>query len=111
MNTIKFQIAAYTPRHEKLWESRPDGSFVAEVYTTAGVVKVFTFKGDEMHDAFTTLEVYLDDEIHHSRLPRHYHQRWIRRIASEFAWQVIQSLSANKRHHLARLFGGDHETI
>lgn len=81
------EIRCYHPRHEKLWTDNGDGSFSAHVYTDHGVVEVFTFIGDARHRAFTNLHLYLAPNVYHATLPRHYHHRWLRRLAYQFAAQ------------------------
>ena len=88
--SINFDIHSWRPRHEKKWDHNDDGSLSAEIYTDAGVVSVFTFPGDDRHREFTSLEVYYSGETHLATLPKHYHERWLRRLASEFAYRVMQ---------------------
>lgn len=87
--SINFEIQSWRPRHEKKWEHRDDGSQSAEIYTDAGVVSVFAFPGDDRREGFTSLEVYYSGETHLATLPKHYHERWLRRLAFEFAYQVM----------------------
>lgn len=83
----ELQISCYYPRREKRWKDNGDGSFSADVYTDHGVVEVFTYVGGERHRAFTNLHLYLAPHIYHATLPRHYHHRWLRRLAYKFADQ------------------------
>lgn len=82
-----FEIRCYYPHREKGWKDNGDGSFTTHVYTDHGVVEVFTYVGDVRQSAFTNLHLYLAPQIYHATLPRHYHQRWLRRLAYHFAEQ------------------------
>jgi hypothetical protein len=54
------------------------------------VVEVFSYKGDARSGAFTNLEMWLSPHSYHVRLPRHYHDRWLGRLAHRFAWECAQ---------------------
>jgi hypothetical protein len=75
----------------KSYRLDPDGTGKAEIYAArGGIVELFTFKGggDPHHDAFTSLEMYFNGHVWHCRLDRHYHPRWWRRLAEQFAFDV-----------------------
>ena len=82
------EVKSYYPGQHKRWNRKPDGSVAAELYTHHGVVKVFTFPGDDQHEAFTSLEIYIAPQVYHARLSRYYHERWLMRIANDFGWQA-----------------------
>jgi hypothetical protein len=79
------KIKRYEPELERLWEHRTDGSFRAWIYTSLGLVEFFTFPGDERYRAFTNLQMYIAPNVYASAIPRHYHDRWARRLARQFA--------------------------
>jgi hypothetical protein len=88
-------LERYEPRHEKLWHNRADGGFEARIYTDEGIVDVFSFPGDGRHQAFCKFEMFIHPHVYTRRLPRHYHQRWIRRLAYQFAWDCSKHASEN----------------
>jgi len=89
-------VEFYNPRREKQWvENATDGTIEAEIYEYYGVVRVFTFAGDARTEAFTRLEMWLWPCVYYARLPRAYHARWLRRLASKFSRQCHE---LNKEH-------------
>lgn len=75
----------YEPSHEKLWKHGDNGLFEAHIYTQFGLVELFTYPGDTKHDAFTSLTMYFPPHVYFRLIDRHYHPRWARRLAREFA--------------------------
>jgi hypothetical protein len=87
----QFEIKNYPAKLLK-WEKDRHGSRIAEIATiNGGVVKVFSFPGNEKIEAFTSLETYLEGDCYHATLPRHYHDRWIGRLAEDFAFDVART--------------------
>lgn len=88
-------IGNYKPRGEREWEPNSSaGCGRAQIHTAFGLVNLFTFRGDERHEAFTSLETFWFGRIYHARLSRHYHQRWWRRLARQFS-QACNAEAAN----------------
>lgn len=81
------EIKHYRPRNHKFW-SVDEGR--AEIYGEEHVIFLFTYPGGEHGDAFTTLELYRNGKVFRCRFPRHYKDRWWRRIATDFEWDVIK---------------------
>ncbi len=86
------EITRWVPRGERLWKADPaDGSTTARIYTYYGVVELFTFPGgcpgnsQIFHKAFTSMSLWIYPHEYSKRIHRHYHDRWLRRIANDFA--------------------------
>jgi hypothetical protein len=79
------EVERYRPRREKQWDRANDGTVDATIYTKNGLVEVFTYPGGERGAAFTSLEMYIAPYVYDCILPRHYHERWLRRLAKHFA--------------------------
>lgn len=90
MSNPTLQIKRYEPRNEKEWKNNGDGSTNAKIYTDDVIVEVFTYPGGQHGGAFTHLELFIYPHMYYARLPRHYHSRWLRRLAYEFAWQCAK---------------------
>ena len=88
---MQLMVESYTPRRHPKWEWHETG-WDCELYEEAGVIKVFTHEGGHQSDPFTRIELWVgeDDTLYYARLGRAYNERWIRRIAREFAHQVRQ---------------------
>lgn len=86
----------YRPSEPQPTYDKDDGSIRLEVHTVTGVVRVFTYPGGVHGSDFTTLHVYRgrDGRLYHTRLPRHYHERWLRRLAYAFSDQVEEVANA-----------------
>ncbi len=88
-------LERYEPRNDKLWNKRADGAIEARIYTVAGIVEVFTWPGDAQNPAFCKLQMFVHPHIYIRRLPRHYHERWIRRLAYRFSRDCKKASSVN----------------
>lgn len=81
----KFKAHDTWRRHESGWDAR----FYFWFYDL-GEVKVFTHDGlSQKCDAFTTIETTVGDQRYIQRYNRAYHKRWLYRLASEFACNVV----------------------
>jgi hypothetical protein len=79
----------WRPRNSREeWRIDSYGGRVAEIYTAIGVVKVYSFKGDEKTKPFTRLQGFVFPRIYLRSVNRHYSDRWIVRLASKFARDV-----------------------
>lgn len=100
-NTINpDKIERWRPTHEKKWERKGD-EFRADLYTDQGVVELFVYHGGVHGVPFTHMQIYISPHVFTVRLPRAYHQRWARRLASEFAWRCQQSLKTRNEDQQA----------
>ncbi len=94
MKRVKMDISYWRHRYKEAWRRNLEsGSITAQIYTEQGVVEVFTFPGDHQHEAFTRLKLWLHPHHFTCTLPRHYHERWLRRLAHWFAWDCQQMKS------------------
>lgn len=96
MPEINFgKINRWEPRQERLWKPRADGSFECVIECEEGVVELFTFPGSQTQRAFTNLKMWIHPHRYDVTLRRHYHERWIRRLAREFAWACQRMADRN----------------
>lgn len=89
--TPKMTIKRYAPLSEKKWSIDQHGSRVAKLYTCYGLIEVYSFPGDDKQGAFTSLETYAYPHVYHATLPRHYHDRWLMRLAMDFGCRVYNA--------------------
>jgi hypothetical protein len=88
--------AARVGRWELVDDGRGTKARDAEFRREHGVVKVFSYAGGEHTGPFTSFEMYIHPYAYYARLPRHYHDRWLGRLARQFDWQCYQ-LSKKER--------------
>lgn len=88
---LSLEVGRYLPRLKKEWKRNSDGSISAQIYTSDGIVELFTFPGDERCRAFTHLTMYLSPYVY-----RCFHERWLRRVARQFAVQCEQMARADR---------------
>jgi hypothetical protein len=84
------KIDRWKPRTPKRWERDQHGSRIATLRLEQGVVEVYSFPGDEKQKAFTALEMFIWPHAYQISLKRHYHDRWIPRLARDFAWRCYR---------------------
>lgn len=82
------------PHLHKEWKRTAEGARSAKLYTDNGLVEIFAFPGGQIggkpHRAFTSLEMYLHPYVYQVTLPRCYHDRWLMRLAADFAFTCKQ---------------------
>jgi hypothetical protein len=81
------KIERYVPRYEPLWKMDGHGARHAHLFTEEGLVEVYSFPGDDRTEPFTSLNMYLHPHIYSQRFGRSYHDRWLMRLAKDFAWE------------------------
>ena len=88
---VEMKIQSYRPKSHRKWDHHDTG-VDCELYHEVGLIHVFTHYGSKGCNPFTKLEIWIgqDDTLYYARLDRAYHERWINRIANDFAWQVQQ---------------------
>jgi hypothetical protein len=87
MKPLNFKIDRWQPRREKRWERDHHGSRIAHLFTQQGIVEVYSFPGDQTQKAFTSFQLWVYPNIYQTTLKRCYHDRWLRRLARDFAHQ------------------------
>lgn len=75
-----------------------DGGSKVVIYGQFVKVQVFTYPGGRHGDAFTRLDCYIGGFEYWCQLPRHYHDRWLLRLAGQFESQCWQD--AKKKGYL-----------